>query len=140
MNGNEEPWFDAIPGERIRIRIRGRDVAGGYSVLESISQPMTGAPLHTHREDEIFHVLEGVLTFVVDGRCIDAGPGSVVVVRAGAVHAWRNFGDVPARCLVMFTPGGIDELFAALGTVRPDELPEFAARYGSIIRGPTIER
>jgi quercetin dioxygenase-like cupin family protein len=138
-SGDEVPWFDSVPGERLRIRVGAGNVGGRYAIMESVAQPMAGAPLHTHREDEIFHVLDGVLTFVIDGDRVEAGPGSIVVVPAGAVHAWRNFGDKPARCMVTFTPGGVEELFTRIGGLPPAELAEFAARYGTIVVGPPLE-
>ena len=43
---------------------------------------------HTHPYDETFVVLEGSATFTVDGRDVEAGAGTVVVVPAGAVHGF----------------------------------------------------
>jgi quercetin dioxygenase-like cupin family protein len=130
LSGDEGHWFNAVPGEVVRIRIHDSDVGGRFTVLESVAQPMAGTPSHAHREDEVFHVQEGVLTFVIDGNRFDACPGSIVVIPAGAVHAWRNFGDKPSRSIVTFTPGGIEELFAKLSELALSNLPELAAHYG----------
>ena len=43
---------------------------------------------HTHPYDETFIVLEGGATFTVDGQDVEAAAGTVVVVPAGAVHAF----------------------------------------------------
>ncbi len=139
LSQSDEPWTEAIPGEILRVRIHSRDVGGRYAMLESISQPMAGAPLHAHVEDEVFHVLNGVLTFEIGSKRLEAGPGSIIVVPAGTVHAWRNFGNKPARCMVTFTPGGIEELFLRLKDTPPEGLATLAARYGSIITGPILE-
>jgi mannose-6-phosphate isomerase-like protein (cupin superfamily) len=54
-------------------------------------------PAHLHpAQDERFEVLEGALTFVLDGqeRVVAAGEG--VDVPRGTVHQVRNAGEVPA--------------------------------------------
>jgi uncharacterized RmlC-like cupin family protein len=39
-----------------------------------------------------------------------AEAGSVVVIPRDVPHQFRNAGDVPARALMIFRPGGFDEL------------------------------
>jgi quercetin dioxygenase-like cupin family protein len=48
----------------------------------------SGPGPHTHPYDETFVVLEGGATFTVDGQDIEATAGTVIVVPAGAVHAF----------------------------------------------------
>lgn len=135
-----EDWVATIPGECVRVRVPGTSVGGQYSIVESLALPMTGTPLHTHREDEVFHILEGTLTFDVAGERFEAGPGMLVVAPRGVPHAWRNFGDKPTRSMVVFTPGGIETLFPQLANLPPPQVAELAARYGSVVVGPPIER
>jgi quercetin dioxygenase-like cupin family protein len=132
------PWFDVIPGEVMRVRVHAGDVGGRYTIVESISQPMAGPPLHVHREDEVICVNEGQLTFVVSGARVEGGPGTIVVIPAGVEHAWRNTGDGPARYVAVFTPGGIEGLLSTMAQTPPDALPQLAARFGSAVTGPPI--
>jgi gentisate 1,2-dioxygenase len=37
-----------------------------------------------HAEDEIFHILDGTVTFSIDGDVFNASVGSIVVIPAGA--------------------------------------------------------
>jgi Cupin domain len=60
-------WFEAIPGEQLCIRVHGTQVNGRYAIMENIAAPGTATPMHFHAEDEIFHVLEGTVTFSIDG-------------------------------------------------------------------------
>src|SRR6202171_3351156 len=60
-------WFEAIPGEQLCIRVHGTQVNGRYAIKENIAAPGTATPMHFHAEDEIFHVLEGTVTFSSDG-------------------------------------------------------------------------
>ena len=130
--------FNAIPGEAIIVRVRSRDVAGRYCVLESIAEPLTSPPLHYHREDEIFHILDGTVSFLCGGRSFDAGPGAVVVVPAGVHHSWANLTDASTRIMITFTPGGIDELLAEMEGLSIDAMAERSARYGSFIVGTPL--
>lgn len=45
-----------------------------------------GPRLHRHRYDELVYVIEGRSRWTVDGREFDAGPGDILVVRAGEKH------------------------------------------------------
>jgi mannose-6-phosphate isomerase-like protein (cupin superfamily) len=47
---------------------------------------------------DYIYILEGELTLRLDGDEIDLHPGDCVVQRA-TNHAWRNYGDQPARVL-----------------------------------------
>src|SRR5260370_16867456 len=58
-------WFEAIPGEQLRIRVHGTQVNGRYAIMENIAAPVTATPIHFHAEHEIFHILEGTGTFPI---------------------------------------------------------------------------
>src|SRR5271168_3516739 len=90
-------WFEAIPGEQLCIRVHGTQVNGRYAIMENIAAPGTATPMHFHAEDEIFHILEGTVTFSIDGDVFNASVGSIVVIPAGAHHAWRNRSNSPIR-------------------------------------------
>jgi quercetin dioxygenase-like cupin family protein len=66
------------------------------------------APAHSHDHyEETIYGLEGVLTWTVDGKAIDVGPGQALCIPRGAVHRFDNNGsrDVKAMCVV--TPAEI---------------------------------
>jgi quercetin dioxygenase-like cupin family protein len=132
-------WFDAIPGEQLCIRIHGSQVNGRYSMMENVALPGTATPMHFHAEDEIFHVLEGTVTFSIDGDVFNASVGSVVVIPAGAHHAWRNRSNAPIRMLTLFSPGGVEDLYPKLAGLSPQELIAVVERFGPAIVGPPID-
>ena len=111
-------WFEAIPGEQLCIRVHGTQVNGRYAIMENIAAPGTATPMHFHAEDEIFHVLEGTVTFSIDGDVFNASVGSIVVIPAGAHHAWRNRSNAPIRMWTFFSPGGVEELTPSLSACR----------------------
>jgi len=58
--------------------------------------PGASFPKHTHPGEEIIYVIEGSLEYEVAGKPITVNAGGVLFVPAGAVHAARNVGSVPA--------------------------------------------
>ena len=56
----DKAWLATRPGEHCLIRVFAKDTQGLYSVVEILSDPGDGTPLHVHeREDEHIAVLEG---------------------------------------------------------------------------------
>ena len=131
-------WFDAVPGERVRIRVDSRTVGAAYTIIESVAQAMVGPPLHRHREDEVFHILEGCLAFQCGTERFDAPAGSIVVAPADTPHCWFNFGPEPARMVVTFAPGGQEEVFLGLMHVAAEDLAIYAARHDIDVLGPPL--
>ncbi len=58
----------------------------GMSMFVVKAKPGAGPRLHRHRYDEIVYVIEGRAHWIVDDREMDAGPGDILVVRAGEKH------------------------------------------------------
>ena len=68
-----------------------------------------GPDVHTHRdEDDAFYVLQGELTFIVDGAEVVARAGTFVLVPPGVAHTFTNRGDIEARFLNVHAPAGFD--------------------------------
>ncbi len=132
-------WFEAIPGEQLCIRVHGTQVNGRYAIMENIAAPGTATPMHFHAEDEIFHILEGTVTFSIDGDVFNASVGSIVVIPAGAHHAWRNRSNSPIRMSTFFSPGGVEELYPKLVGLSLEELSTVVEPFGSGIVGPPID-
>ena len=59
--------------------------------VSSLAGRMIG--LHRHDAEEIFRILSGRIRWQVDGETRDVGPGEVVVVPPGAIHAYRTLED-----------------------------------------------
>jgi mannose-6-phosphate isomerase-like protein (cupin superfamily) len=56
------------------------------------AQPGRGAPLHLHEYDEIILVQDGMSRIVAGEEIHEAGPGDIVVVKAGTPHGFVNAG------------------------------------------------
>ena len=106
------------------VRITSRQMDGAYCVCEMTTVPGDGVPWHVHdRDEEFYYILEGAYEMQAGDERFTAEAGSLVVIPRDVPHQFRNAGDVPARALMIFRPGGFDELIgemreaAAAGTL-----------------------
>ena len=68
-----------------------------------------GPESHVHAdEDDMFHVLEGELTFVLGSGQIAAPAGTFVLVPPGVEHTFADRTAVPVRVLNTQAPAGFD--------------------------------
>ena len=114
---------------QIRFLLDGEQSGGAVAMFEFDVPAGARVPIaHSHDgyEETIFG-LEGVLTWTVDGRPIDVGPGEVLLIPRGVVHRFDNpDNDVDARALAIVTPG----------MLRPDYFLEMAAVIEEAAGGP----
>lgn len=126
----------SVIGNKITIRLHGRDTAGALSVVESVDMPGEGPPPHIHqREDEIFHVLDGVYEFSCGKETFHAEKGATIFAPRGIPHFYRQVGSTPGRLLVTITPAGFEEFFEEVGGLSPEQqkIPrviEIGMKYG----------
>lgn len=129
-------------GGRLLFKVRAEDTGGRLTAFDNVIPPGTGPPVHLHdQQDETWWVLEGQLRFRLADAEHLAPAGSFVWVPRGVAHAFRNDGDVDARLLVMFTPGGIEPFFdqlAAASQVRPEDFARAGALVGMRVTGPPL--
>jgi quercetin dioxygenase-like cupin family protein len=139
MKSTEGEWLQTMPGERFKIQTSSRDTDGAYLIFEVEAAPQIGVPLHTHDyEEEHFIVVEGTIEIAIGGKSQDFPPGTSVTVRKGIPHAWCNLTDSIVRFVVIFTPGGIEEMFRAVATKQVDDVRAFARSFGTRIVGPVL--
>ncbi|MBL9167987.1 MAG: cupin domain-containing protein [Verrucomicrobiales bacterium] len=136
--------FSAV-GDVYRILASGDQTGGSHVLVEAKVPPGGGPPPHIHhREDESFYVVEGEITFQIDGKRVVAGPGSFLQGPRGIPHAFRNETAKPARMLILVVPPGFDKFIEEFAhplasfdspavPVSPEEIAKLAAaapKYG----------
>lgn len=68
-----------------------------------------GPGAHSHEEnDEIFYVLEGTASFLVDEEWVDAPEGTLLMIPAGTAHDFGNRTDARVGILNIYIPGGFE--------------------------------
>lgn len=121
---------------------------GSCCVFEVCENPGGGPPLHMHtREDECFHVLEGEVTFWVDGKVHVVSAGGSLFAPRNVPHTFKNCSSAPFRMIFVATPGDIESFFDfgapnADGSEPSDEvvierIVRTAPEYGMRILGPS---
>lgn len=159
MNGIRQPSVRnrtegrtvGIVGDVYRFLATGDDTNGKYALFEAIVPPGGGPPPHVHRrEEEAFYILEGEITFTVDGKRLVATAGMFANMPVGTPHAFKNASSRPAKMLIFVAPAGLEQMFLEIGaplaegaTAAPpptkeeiEKLLTIAPKYGVEIRLP----
>ena len=141
----------AVVGDVYRFLATGDDTNGKYALFEALVGPGGGPPPHVHsREEEGFYVLEGEVTFTVNGERVVATAGTFANMPVGTPHSFTNEGSRPARMLISVAPAGLENMFFEFGvplaegatTAQPpskeeiDRLLAVAPKYGIEILPP----
>jgi quercetin dioxygenase-like cupin family protein len=88
--------------------VSAKDTHGLYSLVEIVSDPGDGTPMHVHEtEDEHIAILEGTARIAYGDKVFDSHVGDVVTLRKGIPHAWGNRSSAQLRIAVLVSPGGI---------------------------------
>ena len=94
----------------IRFLLAGDNSTGSIAAFE-LTVPgaqRLPAPAHSHDHyEETIYGLEGVLTWTVDGKPIDVGPGQALCIPRGAIHRFNNNGIQDVKALCVITPAAI---------------------------------
>jgi quercetin dioxygenase-like cupin family protein len=88
-----------VTGERLVFEKTSAETNGEYVLFECFVKPSGFvAAAHVHPfQDERFQVLEGTVSFRIDGQELSASPGDTVLVVAGRKHQFWNAGDDEVR-------------------------------------------
>ena len=101
-------------GNVLTVILSGEQTSGTISVMSECTPPGGGPPLHVHsREDEIFLVVEGRLSYYADGQWTEVGVGGAVYLPKGCAHSYRNMGTAPSRHWIITAPSGFEKFFTS---------------------------
>ena len=127
----------------VRFLITGENSNGSVAAFELIvpGAQRLAAPAHSHdRYEETIYGIDGVLTFTVDGKPIDVGPGQALCIPRGAIHRFDNNGSQDVRALCVITPAVLGPQYfresaevinaAAGGPPDREKLAEIMRRHG----------
>lgn len=144
-------WF---AGSLAIIKVSGEAGADTISVIEHLMPYGSSPPLHIHHtEDEVFHILEGVVRFNVGGKDLYGRSGQTVLAPKGVPHSYRVESAEGARCLTITTGGDFERMVREVSIPAPRaEMPtqdaptpeviamltEACARNGIDIIGPPL--
>jgi mannose-6-phosphate isomerase-like protein (cupin superfamily) len=88
----------------------GEETGQGYSISEWWLDPHTKGPgPHSHPEDDVFYVLAGTMSVMVDTEWIEANVGSFVLVPGNVIHNFENRSSERAGMLNVSAPGDFEQ-------------------------------
>ena len=90
----------------IRFLLEVADTNGSVAMFEFTVPVGAKVPVpHYHKAyDETIYGVEGVVTFTVEGKPMDIGPGETCFIPRGAVHGFNNLKQTDAKALAIITP------------------------------------
>ena len=118
------------------------EISGGSVAVMELLVPGTKrlpAPAHSHDHyEESIYGLDGVLTWTINGKPIDIGPGQALCIPRGAIHRFDNNTSRDARALCVITPAEIGpryfheiaEVLSAGGPPDRAKMAEIMRRHG----------
>jgi quercetin dioxygenase-like cupin family protein len=134
----------------IRFLLTGDDSNGNDSVFEFFVPAGQKLMAPAHKNDayeEILYGIEGVLTWTVNGKPIEVGPGQALCIPRGAVHRFDNFGSEDVKQLVIISPAIMGPAYfreaaevigaAKGGPPDPAKMVEVFRRHGMTIATPS---
>ena len=127
----------------VRFLVTGADSGGSVAIFECTvpRAQRLAAPAHSHDHyEETVYGIEGVLTWTVDGRSFDIGPGQALCIPRGTAHRFDNNGTQDAKVLCAISPAAIGPQFfresaevidaAAGGPPDPAKMMDIMRRHG----------
>lgn len=135
LAGFHVPAGEGLPGVLAGVKASRAATGGSLTVIEQTLNG--GPPRHTHLfEDESFYILGGRLDVTCGDDGFTSTAGSFVFLPRKVPHGFTSV-DGPARLLIIATPGGLDEYFAALHTAlqaqaSPAEIAGVLERHGIV--------
>jgi quercetin dioxygenase-like cupin family protein len=137
----------------VRFLLTGDNSSGSIAAFELIvpAAQRLAAPAHSHDhyEETIYGIGDGVLTWTVDGKQIDVGPGQALCIPRGAIHRFDNNRNQDVKALCVITPAAIGpqyfretaELINAAAGGPPDraKMAEILRRHGLTPAPPSAQ-
>ena len=94
----------------VHFLVTGENSAGTIAAFEVVvpGAQRLAAPAHSHDHyEETIYGIDGVLTWTVDGKQIDVGPGQALCIPRGAVHRFDNNATQDVKVLCLITPAAL---------------------------------
>jgi mannose-6-phosphate isomerase-like protein (cupin superfamily) len=125
------------------MKVTSDQTGGKWAMVDFTANPGMQTVLHIHRKtDETFFVMEGDLTFSLQGKILHLHPGDMALVPRMTPHAFANLTGKPVRIVGTCTPAGFEKFFPLtaeaaakyqLGT------PEFDAAMNDVMKKVDME-
>jgi mannose-6-phosphate isomerase-like protein (cupin superfamily) len=106
VRANEGRTLSAF-GHAIVVLLDSKQTGGKFTAFLN-----TPGPHYHEREDEWFYIVEGRVSFFMNGTWTDLFPGDCVYSPRGSVHGFKNNTDQPICVFINIAPAGFERFFA----------------------------
>lgn len=112
----------------MRLLVGAEQTRGALGVAEFVGRRGAWTVPHQHNGlEECFYVLNGAFAFEAGSQQFEASAGASVMVPRGTRHVLQAVTD-QASLLVLWMPGGLEQMFLELARLDPESLTDPAAR------------
>jgi mannose-6-phosphate isomerase-like protein (cupin superfamily) len=102
-------------GALLTFKALSEETDNQFWALEGLADRNMAVPLHAHgREEEVWYVLEGEITFTIGDTTTTMGPGAYAFIPRGVPHTFQ-VRSATARWFGIGMPGGLDGWFFETG-------------------------
>jgi quercetin dioxygenase-like cupin family protein len=101
----------SVMGAQVRFLCAASETEKAWSLMEVQLPAHAGPPPHHHPWDEAYYVVEGEVTFSLDGRERLVRAGDFVYAPAGTVHGFAGASANPARLIIFDAPAHAEAFF-----------------------------
>jgi mannose-6-phosphate isomerase-like protein (cupin superfamily) len=102
-------------GALLTFKALGEETGERFWALEGLADHQMAVPLHAHsREDEIWYVLDGEITFTIGDQVQTVGAGAFAYIPRSVPHTFQIRSGT-ARWFGFGTPAGLDRWFFETG-------------------------
>jgi quercetin dioxygenase-like cupin family protein len=108
-------------GIDMKVMLGAEHTGGVFSAVLAEVRPGDGPPPHLHRDrEECFFVVAGSYWLSVNGNESTIGPGTLVFVPRGTVHAFKNVSIGMGKLLEWTIPGSNGDYFRAMSEMETE--------------------
>ncbi|HVI75727.1 MAG TPA: cupin domain-containing protein [Anaeromyxobacteraceae bacterium] len=101
-------------GGLYEVLMSSNETNGAATIMQMTMPAGMGPPAHIHHGvTETVYVVEGTITYHVDGQRLEGGPGTLFRVPADIPERFEP--KTRARVIVTYEPGGMEKFFAEAG-------------------------
>lgn len=112
-SGEGEPYWSL--GSLTVLKATEENTNGSFSMIEELIPAGQSPPLHVHQsDDEMFYIIDGTVTFEVDGERFTATTGSTVFAPHGLPHSYIT--EEETRWLMFVHEPGLEQLWTSVGS------------------------
>lgn len=120
VHNRQSPTFVFL-GVTMKVLLSSEQTGGQFSLIEGVMPPGGDGGLHVHyHEDESMVLLEGQLEVTIGDKVFELFAGESYFAPRDVPQRLRNRGTIPARAMLVTTPGGFDNFIAKAGVPLSD--------------------